>query len=141
MRRLSHHTRNRRGWNARPRPDARREPYLHRRRHPADDARLTSRLGRRSADDQARQQHADCDADRRRAACCLGLPGQPEMSAEPVPTETIDRDLTPETLESRLAVVWGTEPGLIGWVSTVDHKMIGRRYIGTAFFFLLLGGA
>ena len=29
---------------------------------------------------------------------------------------------------------------LIGWLSTVDHKSIGRRYIVTAFVFFVLGG-
>jgi cytochrome c oxidase subunit I len=62
------------------------------------------------------------------------------MSAEPRAVETIDRDLAPGTLDSRLAVTWGTQQGPIGWLATVDHKMIGRRYIVTAFIFLLLGG-
>ncbi len=62
------------------------------------------------------------------------------MSAEPRAVETIDRDLAPDTLDSRLAVTWGTQQGPIGWLATVDHKMIGRRYIVTAFLFLLLGG-
>jgi hypothetical protein len=62
------------------------------------------------------------------------------MSAEPAAGETIDRDLAPDALEARLAMTWGTPPGLIDWLATVDHKMIGRRYIVTAFFFLLLGG-
>src|SRR3954453_18004038 len=68
------------------------------------------------------------------------------MSAEPAgsktaPGETIDCDLAPDALDARLATICGTPPGLIGWLATVDHKMIGRRYIVTAFFFLLLGGA
>src|SRR3954454_16096988 len=54
--------------------------------------------------------------------------------------ETIDRDLAPDALDIRLARTWGTKPGLIGWLSTVDHKIIGRRYIATSFVFLLLGG-
>ncbi len=49
------------------------------------------------------------------------------------------------TPEDRAAVAelertWGDEPGLIGWLSTVDHKRIGIRYIVTAFVFFLLGG-
>jgi cytochrome c oxidase subunit I len=36
--------------------------------------------------------------------------------------------------------IWKTEPGLRGWLSTVDHKEIGIRYIITAFVFLILGG-
>ena len=31
-------------------------------------------------------------------------------------------------------------PGFIGWLATVDHKEIGRRYIVTALIFLALGG-
>ena len=62
------------------------------------------------------------------------------MSAEPRAGEMIDRDLAPDALDCRLALTWGTPPGLIGWLATVDHKMIGRRYVVTAFFFLLLGG-
>jgi cytochrome c oxidase subunit 1 len=43
-------------------------------------------------------------------------------------------------LERRLASIWSTQPGLWGTLSTVDHKVIGRRYIITAFVFLALGG-
>jgi cytochrome c oxidase subunit I+III len=41
---------------------------------------------------------------------------------------------------TRLAEIWETRPGIAGWFSTVDHKEIGKRYIVTAFVFLLLGG-
>ena len=40
----------------------------------------------------------------------------------------------------RLRKMWETDPGLKGWLGTVDHKEIGVRYIVTAFTFLLLGG-
>ncbi|MGO4642562.1 cytochrome c oxidase subunit I [Mesorhizobium sp. 2RAF45] len=43
-------------------------------------------------------------------------------------------------LDGRLAATWSTPPGLWGALSTVDHKIIGRRYIVTAFVFLALGG-
>ncbi len=36
--------------------------------------------------------------------------------------------------------IWETEPGILGWLSTVDHKKIGIRYIVTSFAFLILGG-
>jgi cytochrome c oxidase subunit I+III len=49
-------------------------------------------------------------------------------------------DLTGPALEARLGKVWGDRPGLVGWLTTVDHKRVGRRYIATAFVFLLLGG-
>jgi cytochrome c oxidase subunit I len=42
--------------------------------------------------------------------------------------------------EIRLARLWETAPGWQGWLSTVDHKTIGLRYLVTAFVFLLLGG-
>jgi cytochrome c oxidase subunit I len=35
---------------------------------------------------------------------------------------------------------WESAPGLMGFFTTVDHKVIGIRYIVTAFVFLALGG-
>lgn len=43
-------------------------------------------------------------------------------------------------LAEKLERMWKTAPGFIGWLSTVDHKKIGIRYILTAFIFLILGG-
>ena len=60
------------------------------------------------------------------------------------PPAKVARDgpgLTGAELESRLAATWRTPPGLIGWLSSVDHKDIGRRYIVTALTFLALAGA
>src|SRR4051794_10092171 len=51
-----------------------------------------------------------------------------------------DTALGDAELRLRLARTWGTASGLIGSLSTVDHKIIGRRYIITAFIFLFLGG-
>jgi heme/copper-type cytochrome/quinol oxidase subunit 1 len=45
------------------------------------------------------------------------------------------------TLDERLRYIWETKPGLFGILGTVDHKKIGKRYLVTAFVFLLLGGA
>ena len=42
--------------------------------------------------------------------------------------------------EQRLEHIWETPHTLWGWLSTVDHKLIGKRYLVTAFAFLLLGG-
>jgi cytochrome c oxidase subunit I len=41
---------------------------------------------------------------------------------------------------SKLERLWATKPGLGGWLSTVDHKELGKRYLVTAFAFLILGG-
>lgn len=56
------------------------------------------------------------------------------------PEEMRDTALTEAELSARLMHVWGTRPGLLGWIETVDHKLIARRYIVTAFVFLAIGG-
>ncbi|HEY1837349.1 MAG: cytochrome c oxidase subunit I [Rhizomicrobium sp.] len=43
-------------------------------------------------------------------------------------------------LAEKLQQMWETPPGLAGFLSTVDHKEIGIRYIITAFAFLIAGG-
>jgi heme/copper-type cytochrome/quinol oxidase subunit 1 len=43
-------------------------------------------------------------------------------------------------LATALKRLWETEPGIKGWLSTVDYKEIGLRYIVTAFAFLIAGG-
>src|SRR6185437_7425951 len=48
--------------------------------------------------------------------------------------------LTGPALRARLDETWRRPGGLIGWLSTTDHKEIGRRYLVTAFVFLVLGG-
>ncbi|MBI2710913.1 MAG: cytochrome c oxidase subunit I [Actinobacteria bacterium] len=42
--------------------------------------------------------------------------------------------------DAPLARQWEDRPGLPGFLTTVDHKRIGVRYIVTAFIFLLVGG-
>jgi cytochrome c oxidase subunit I len=42
--------------------------------------------------------------------------------------------------EARLFGFWETAPGLKGFLTSVDHKDIGIRYIVTAFIFLAVGG-
>jgi len=48
--------------------------------------------------------------------------------------------LTGAKLEATLERTWKRPPGILGWLATVDHKEIGRRYIVTALIFLALGG-
>jgi len=43
-------------------------------------------------------------------------------------------------LQEKLKTIWEDKPGLAGFLTTVDHKRIGLRYIVTAFGFLILGG-
>jgi cytochrome c oxidase subunit I len=61
------------------------------------------------------------------------------MSSRIAP-DTRDRQLDSAALERQLTMVWSSPPGVWGWLLTVDHKIIGRRYIATAFVFLALGG-
>jgi cytochrome c oxidase subunit I+III len=43
-------------------------------------------------------------------------------------------------LHETLTRTWSRPPGLWGWLSTTDHKEIGRRYMVTALVFFLLAG-
>ena len=62
------------------------------------------------------------------------------MTATPaLRTPIMARADDPE-IQARLKEIWETGPGLLGWLSTVDHKEIGKRYLMTAFFFLIVGG-
>ncbi|HVY59532.1 MAG TPA: cytochrome c oxidase subunit I [Xanthobacteraceae bacterium] len=54
--------------------------------------------------------------------------------------ELRDTGMPDAELVARLAWIWRTPSGLLGRLSSVDHKVIGRRYILTAFFFLAVGG-
>jgi cytochrome c oxidase subunit 1 len=45
-----------------------------------------------------------------------------------------------EALAARLEATWQRPPGILGWLATVDHKEIARRYIVTALIFLGLAG-
>jgi len=68
----------------------------------------------------------------------------PAAEKAKAPPADVDRDgpnFTGTALAARLATTWGRPRGLIGWLSSVDHKDIGRRYIVTALVFLALAGA
>jgi cytochrome c oxidase subunit 1 len=61
------------------------------------------------------------------------------VSAE---TPAVDGEWLDEAAtRARLERTWGTAPGLWGWLTTLDHKRIGIRYIVTAFVFFALAGA
>jgi cytochrome c oxidase subunit I+III len=44
------------------------------------------------------------------------------------------------TLAHRLESMWAERPGLGTWLTTVDHKKIGVKYIYTSFLFFVVGG-
>jgi cytochrome c oxidase subunit I+III len=68
----------------------------------------------------------------------------PAGSEPPRPERPLDpsHELPPSVAASRerLDAVWADKPGLVGWLSTVSHHAVGRRYIVTAFVFFLLAG-
>jgi cytochrome c oxidase subunit I len=51
-----------------------------------------------------------------------------------------DTHLGDAELDARLKRTWATGTSLLARLSSVDHKVVGRRYILTAFFFLCVGG-
>src|SRR3982751_576723 len=58
-------------------------------------------------------------------------------------TETHDTTLTEAELadlERRFDATWREPSGFVGWLMSVDHKRIGRRYVATALIFFVLGG-
>nr|WP_205520954.1 cytochrome c oxidase subunit I [Propylenella binzhouense] len=52
----------------------------------------------------------------------------------------VEESTTDSPLARKLEALWETEPGIVGFFTTVDHKKIGIRYIVTAFAFLVVGG-
>jgi cytochrome c oxidase subunit I+III len=56
---------------------------------------------------------------------------------------TAARDMTPERVaesEDRLTRVWQPPAGVMGWLTAVNHRTIGQRYIVTGMFFFILAG-
>jgi cytochrome c oxidase subunit I len=51
-----------------------------------------------------------------------------------------DAALGAEATHQWLSQTWSTSKGLIGWLSAVDHKVVGRRSLITAVGFFTLGG-
>jgi cytochrome c oxidase subunit 1 len=41
---------------------------------------------------------------------------------------------------AELERTWKERGGLWGWLTSVDHKSIAKRYVATAFLWFLLGG-
>jgi cytochrome c oxidase subunit I len=64
----------------------------------------------------------------------------PDLFAGGEPDAPRDSDLDVAGLERRMAATWADRPGFLGWLMSVDHKSIARRYLVTAFVFLLLAG-
>jgi cytochrome c oxidase subunit I+III len=61
------------------------------------------------------------------------------MSAS-VPLGAPSQALDEESVRRELEESWRQAPGLWGWLTSVDHKSVAKRYLVTAFIFLILGG-
>jgi cytochrome c oxidase subunit I+III len=65
------------------------------------------------------------------------------MTATAPPTPDPGPGRVPEPLPelvAQLEETWHHEPGILGWIKSVDHKSIALRYMITAFVFFLLAG-
>ncbi|CAM2195938.1 cytochrome c oxidase subunit I+III [Paraburkholderia kururiensis] len=68
-------------------------------------------------------------------------------SYEPVRVDTDAADLrltdgpsSSADVQRALAQAWNDPPGLVGWLSAINHKTIARRFIATTFAFFVLAG-
>src|SRR5437763_12633445 len=57
-----------------------------------------------------------------------------------IPDDVRDTTLDEAELHARLSRTWRTGQSLWERLSTVDHKVVGHRYLVTAFVFLCLAG-
>ena len=124
----------------RPRPEPPRRPHDARRRHAAEPARRARALDRQPAGLQARLQHAgDAALERRHERAGL-VPRNAEMTTAAALHPRLNS--VPPTAEDAAALerAWRDPPGLAGWLSAINHKSIGKRFIVTAFAFFVLGG-
>ncbi|WP_024511296.1 cytochrome c oxidase subunit I [Bradyrhizobium sp. ARR65] len=62
------------------------------------------------------------------------------MTESVIGPDTRDAELERPLVDAALENTWATASGFWSALATVDHKIIGRRYILTAFAFLALGG-
>src|SRR5207248_7237487 len=92
-----------------------------------------ARLDPRPAPLQARHAHAEAPAHDRPDRPARRLPGVAQVSTVTLPSR--EQEAT-ELLER----VWLERPGILGWLTTVDHKRIGLLYFWTTLVFFCAGG-
>src|SRR5689334_14997256 len=83
---------------------------------------------------QARQQDAGAESERRGHQLDRDLPAEPALAME-----AATPSVAPDRVD-RLDRIWEGRPGLIGWLTTVDHKRIGLMFFFTTLVFFALGG-
>src|SRR4051794_33071249 len=143
LRVVSHHTRHSRGRAARARFNSSRQPQNDRRGCASVFIGSIGRVDRGSPTYQARQLHAANADPLGRDGRNRPLSGEFAVNevATPSRRELRDHEVDDLELSRLLSAIWSTPRTFVGWLSSVDHKVVGRRYIVTAFAFLFLGGA
>jgi cytochrome c oxidase subunit I+III len=68
------------------------------------------------------------------------IPPPPEPAEPPEPPEAREQREPTEEDEALLRRTWGGPRGVAGWLTSVDHKAIGKRFVVTALVFFALGG-
>src|SRR5581483_11931060 len=141
LRRLPHRPGHAGAGEGRPRPHALRPPRHARRRREAPHRREPGPLDRRSPVGEAGGHHAADHTPGRPARLAGRLPGRAPLMATtvggtPPPPGVTTGLATPELLEEH----WSETPGLGSFLTTVDHKRIGKRYLYTGLLFLVIGG-
>jgi cytochrome c oxidase subunit I+III len=63
-----------------------------------------------------------------------------QIVTSPLADLTTRPGLADEAELTALAVTWAPRSGFWGWLTSVDHKSIAKRYIATAFIFFILAG-
>jgi cytochrome c oxidase subunit 1 len=62
----------------------------------------------------------------------------PDRAPLPAPQTLSEQDVAP--IAAQLERVWSDKPGVWGWLTTIDQKTIGKRYLITTFLMFLAGG-
>jgi cytochrome c oxidase subunit I+III len=71
----------------------------------------------------------------------VAIAEEEEVAETPGDEEALREGDLPEEEERRLLEkTWGDKPGFRSWLTSANHKSIGKRFIITAFIFFLLGG-
>src|SRR5207248_6891912 len=111
------------------RPDARRVPRAAGVGDDPERPRAPAGMAPGPAEREARHEDAEPAAVAARPRRARLVPGEPEVSV------VVTRPRT-----ERLELIWEERPGILGWLTTVDHKRIGLLYFFTTLVFFGAGG-
>src|SRR4029079_12846256 len=95
-----------------------------------EHARTPARVDRVATAREARQPDAGYRAHRRAGHAAGALPGEPAIATTVPAPQRVDR----------LERLWVERPGVLGWLTTTDHKRVGLLYFWTTLAFFGAGG-